>query len=96
MSLFVGILNVSASYALVSLFINFTNKSRLFSPMFFQLLTLGLQVVFKTRIFHCNVDTAGVLSLDILKDSWSPALTITKVLLAIRAIFTNPDPCKFS
>ncbi|KAG2671426.1 hypothetical protein I3843_14G135500 [Carya illinoinensis] len=50
------------------------------------------KVVFKTRIFHCNVDTAGVLSLDILKDSWSPALTITKVLLAIRAIFTNPDP----
>ncbi|XP_040995523.1 constitutive photomorphogenesis protein 10 isoform X2 [Juglans microcarpa x Juglans regia] len=50
------------------------------------------KVVFKTRIFHCNVDTAGVLSLDILKDSWSPALTITNVLLAIRAIFTNPDP----
>lgn len=90
-------LNVSACYALVSLFINFTTKSQLFSPtpMLFQLLTLRLQVVFKTRIFHCNVDTAGILSLDILKDSWSPALTITKVLLAIRAIFTNPDPCKF-
>ncbi|KAH8522153.1 hypothetical protein H0E87_002965 [Populus deltoides] len=50
------------------------------------------KVVFKTRIYHCNVDSAGNLSLDILKDSWSPALTITKVLLAIRSIFTHPDP----
>ncbi|XWS28210.1 hypothetical protein CRYUN_Cryun25bG0046400 [Craigia yunnanensis] len=48
--------------------------------------------VFKTRIYHCNVDAAGILSLDILMDSWSPALTITKVLTAIRLIFTNPDP----
>ncbi|XP_015878785.2 constitutive photomorphogenesis protein 10 [Ziziphus jujuba] len=50
------------------------------------------KVVFKTRIYHCNVDSAGNLRLEILKDSWSPALTITKVLLAIRSIFTNPDP----
>lgn len=53
-----------------------------------------MQVVFKTRIYHCNVDSAGNLSVDILKDGWSPALTISKVLLAIRSIFTNPDPCK--
>lgn len=52
------------------------------------------KVVFKTRIYHCNVDTAGNLIIDILNDSWSPALTITKVLLAIRSIFTNPDPYK--
>ncbi|XP_057956441.1 constitutive photomorphogenesis protein 10 [Malania oleifera] len=50
------------------------------------------KAVFKTRIYHCNVDSAGNLGLDILKDSWSPALTISKVLLAIRSIFTNPDP----
>ncbi|PKI71502.1 hypothetical protein CRG98_008019 [Punica granatum] len=52
------------------------------------------KVVFKTRIFHCSVDSSGNLSLDILKDGWSPALTITKILLAIRSIFTNPDPYK--
>ncbi|KAL5720432.1 E2 ubiquitin-conjugating enzyme [Ranunculus cassubicifolius] len=50
------------------------------------------KVIFKTRIYHCNVDLNGNLGLDILKDSWSPALTISKVLLAIRSIFTNPNP----
>ncbi|KAJ4971010.1 hypothetical protein NE237_004109 [Protea cynaroides] len=50
------------------------------------------KVVFKTRIYHCNVDSAGNPGLNILKDGWSPALTISKVLLAIRSIFTDPDP----
>ncbi|KAL0369930.1 UNVERIFIED_CONTAM: Constitutive photomorphogenesis protein 10 [Sesamum angustifolium] len=52
------------------------------------------KVVFKTRIYHCNVDSAGNVSLDILKDGWSPALTISKVLVALRSIFTNPDAYK--
>ncbi|CAA2992278.1 constitutive photomorphogenesis 10 [Olea europaea subsp. europaea] len=52
------------------------------------------KVLFKTRIYHCNVDSAGNVSLDILKDGWSPALTISKVLLALRSIFTNPAPYK--
>ncbi|RXI03747.1 hypothetical protein DVH24_038021 [Malus domestica] len=50
------------------------------------------KVVFTTRIYHCNVDSNGNLSMEMLKDSWSPALTITKLLLAIRSIFTRPDP----
>ncbi|KAL1333096.1 hypothetical protein AAHE18_11G076100 [Arachis hypogaea] len=50
------------------------------------------QVVFKTHIYHCNVGTDGHVSLEMLKDGWSPALTITKVLTAIRSLLTNPDP----
>ncbi|CAD5175524.1 constitutive photomorphogenesis protein 10-like isoform X1 [Musa acuminata AAA Group] len=50
------------------------------------------KVTFKTRIYHCNVDSVGDLNLDILKDAWSPAMTISKVLLAIRSIITNPVP----
>lgn len=53
-------------------------------------------MVFKTRIYHCNVDTAGNLRVEILRDSWSPALTITKVLQAMRSIFLKPEPCKSS
>ncbi|PWA81689.1 ubiquitin-conjugating enzyme/RWD-like protein [Artemisia annua] len=53
------------------------------------------KVVFKTRIYHCNVDSMGNVSLDILdENNWSPALTISKVLLALRSIFTNPNPYK--
>ncbi|KAB2077626.1 hypothetical protein ES319_A06G111700v1 [Gossypium barbadense] len=41
------------------------------------------KVIFKTCIYHCNIDAAGNLSLDILKDSWSPALTISKIVLSL-------------
>ncbi|PNX79090.1 constitutive photomorphogenesis protein 10-like, partial [Trifolium pratense] len=49
-------------------------------------------LVFRTRIYHCNVEPDGRVSMGILKDGWSPALTITKVLLAVRSLLTNPDP----
>ncbi|KAL8232348.1 hypothetical protein R6Q59_035991 [Mikania micrantha] len=53
------------------------------------------KVVFKTRIYHCNVDSNGIVGIDILEEnSWSPALTISKVLLALRSIFTKPNPNK--
>ncbi|KAL9242950.1 hypothetical protein vseg_016904 [Gypsophila vaccaria] len=50
------------------------------------------KVVFKTRIFHCNVDSSGNVALHFLKDGWSPALTISKVLLSLTSLFLNPDP----
>ncbi|KAJ3110630.1 cholesterol esterase [Phlyctochytrium bullatum] len=51
------------------------------------------KVVFRTRIYHCNVGTDdGELCMSVLKNAWSPSVTIRSLLLSISSLMSQPNP----
>jgi len=64
------------------LYIEFPNRYPFSAP----------NIKFINKIFHPNVSNSGDICLDILKDKWSPALSLHKVMLSIQSLLTDPNP----
>ncbi|KAF3337142.1 ubiquitin-conjugating enzyme E2 27-like protein [Carex littledalei] len=48
---------------------------------------------FVTKVWHPNISSQnGAICLDILKDQWSPALTLKTALLSLQALLSAPAP----
>jgi ubiquitin-conjugating enzyme E2 C len=48
-------------------------------------------VLFKTPIYHPNVDFSGRICLDILKDKWTAAYNVQTVLLSLQSLLGEPN-----
>merc|ERR1719379_1998076 len=48
---------------------------------------------FLNKVWHPNISSqTGAICLDILKNEWSPALTIRTALISLQALLSTPEP----
>ncbi|MCJ1325201.1 Ubiquitin-conjugating enzyme E2 11 [Thelotrema lepadinum] len=48
-------------------------------------------VLFKTPIYHPNVDFSGRICLDILKEKWSAVMNVSAVLVSLQSLLGEPN-----
>ena len=45
-----------------------------------------------TKVFHPNIDVEGNVCLNILREDWSPVLSISSVIYGLLFLFLDPNP----
>lgn len=50
------------------------------------------KIKFDTKIFHPNISPDGQICLNILKNNWCASWTLQKIILAVMALLSKPNP----